>query len=100
MTVSRLVTALFALSLISISATVSLGADYQLGSCSVTQDATGLNDVCKPYRGKTATGVAPGTSHQACTVAKQHATINLLTGIPAACGAFVDCGAPCKTIKK
>ncbi len=100
MTVSRLVAALFALLLISISATASLSAPYQLGSCSVTQDATGANNVCVPYRGKTATGVAPGTSHQACTAAKQNARANLLAGILPACGAYINCGAPCQTIQK
>ncbi len=100
MTVSRLVAALFALSLISMSATASLSAPYQLGSCNVTQVATGPNNVCVPVRGKTATGVAPGTSHDACTIAKQNATANLLTGIPAVCGAYITCGAPCQTIKK
>lgn len=100
MTVSRLVSALFALSLISISATEALSADYQLGYCNVRYDATGQNNVCVPYRGKTASGVAPGNTHQACTVAKQNATANLLTGIPAACGNYINCGAPCQTIQK
>ncbi len=100
MTVSHLVSALFTLLLISISATASLSADYQLGSCNVAYDATGANNLCVPVRGKTANGVAPGNTHQACTVAKQNARANLLTGIPAVCGAYINCGAPCQTIQK
>jgi hypothetical protein len=73
---------------------------YQLGYCQVRSDATGPNNMCVPYRGKKASGVAPGTSHGACTAAKARARDNLLLGIPAVCGAFIDCGGPCRTIQK
>lgn len=75
-------------------------APYQLGECSVAQNATGTDNVCVDVRGKAATGVAPGDSHDACTAAKANARTNLLTGIPAACGAYIQCGNPCRTIQK
>ena len=100
MTVSHLFSALFALLLITASATVSVSAPYQLGSCNVRNDATGPDNVCVPVRGKTATGVAPGTSHEACTAAKLTARANLLAGIDPACGAYISCGKPCQTIQK
>lgn len=88
-----------ALLLITISAT-AYAAPYQLGYCNVSMAATGPGNVCVPVRGKQASGIYPGTSHDACTAAKANARTNLLTGIPAACGAFILCGAPCTTIQK
>lgn len=90
---------LLALFLIGLSAS-ALAAPYQLGACSVSMAATGPNNVCVPFRGKTATGVAPGTQHNDCTLAKANARTNLLTGVPAACGAFIQCNDPCRTIQK
>ncbi len=75
-------------------------APYQLGYCSVAMDATGPGNVCVDVRGKRASGVYPGTQHQDCTNAKANARANLLTGIPAACGAYIGCGPPCRTIQK
>ena len=89
----------FAFLLTTLSAT-AYAAPYQLGYCNVTQDATGPNNQCIPVRGKQASGVFPGTSHDACTAAKANARTNLLTGIPASCGAYIQCGAPCTTIQK
>mgnify|MGYP001768600413 CR=1 FL=1 len=86
--------------IIGFVSSAAFSADYQLGSCSVTQAATGKDNVCVPYRGKTATGLEKGSSHEACTSAKANARTNLLTGIPAECGAFIDCGGPCRTIQK
>lgn len=88
-----------ALLLITVSATAH-AAPYQLGYCNVSMAATGPNNECVPVRGKQASGVAPGTSHQDCTTAKNNARTNLLSGIPAACGAYIQCGAPCTTIQK
>lgn len=76
---------------------VMAGRDYSLGSCSVRMNAPAP---CVDVRGKTATGVAPGCSHDNCTTAKANARANLLTGIPNACGAYIDCGAPCRCIQK
>lgn len=88
--------------LLTMSATAA-ARPYQLGSCSVTQNASGNNNECVPVRGKTATGVAPvagQTVHDACTAAKGNARTNLLTGIPAGCGAFINCGDRCENIEK
>ena len=71
--------------------------NYKLGYCHVGLAAPAP---CVPYRGKKASGVALGTSHQSCTNAKVVARNNLLQGIPPACGAYIDCGPPCKTIRK
>lgn len=73
------------------------GKDHSLGSCTVALNAP---EPCIPYRGKTATGVAPGCFHDDCTAAKQNARNNLLSGIPAQCGAYIQCNDPCRCIKK
>lgn len=73
-------------------------SDYSLAYCSVRMNAP--EDPCGPVRGKRASGVAPGCSHDNCTAAKANARANLLTGIPAACGAYIDCGPPCRCIQK
>lgn len=82
------------------ASSLSYAAPYQLGYCSVSQDATGPGNECVPVRGKGASGVAPGTSHDDCTAAKRNARQNLLSGIPASCGAYIQCGNPCTTIQK
>lgn len=71
--------------------------DYSLGYCAVSMQAQGD---CAEFRGKRASGVAPGCQHQDCTEAKQVARANLLLGIPPACGAYIQCGEPCRCIKK
>ena len=71
--------------------------DYSLGHCRVALDA---REPCVAFRGKTASGIAPGCMHDDCTAAKYNARQNLLTGIPPACGAYIDCGGPCECIQK
>lgn len=73
------------------------GKDYSLGYCKVKEDAPAP---CVGVRGKTASGVAPGCQHDNCTTAKANARTNLLTNIPSACGAYIDCGTPCRCIQK
>jgi hypothetical protein len=73
------------------------GADYSLGYCNVALNAPAP---CVEYRGKTASGVAPGCEHANCTTAKQNARGNLLAGIPPACGAYIQCNDPCRCIQK
>jgi hypothetical protein len=70
-------------------------APYQLGTCVVSQSAPASCD-----RGKSATGVYPGTQHADCTNAKTNAARNLMSGIPANCGNYVTCTAPCRVIQK
>jgi hypothetical protein len=82
----------------SMQAEMAAGSDHSLGACSVRMNAP--VDSCGKVRGKTATGVAPGCQHANCTTAKENARRNLMTGIPAACGAYIDCGAPCRCIQK
>ena len=76
---------------------VAAGTDHSLGSCNVALNAPAP---CVEYRGKTATGVAPGCAHDDCTAAKQNARQNLLSGIPPQCGAYIQCNDPCRCIKK
>lgn len=78
-------------------ATMEMTRDYSLGYCNVALNAP---DPCVPYRGKTASGIAPGCTHDDCTAAKQNARTNLLAGIPAACGAYIQCNNPCRCIQK
>ncbi|HEX6095268.1 MAG TPA: hypothetical protein VF432_03005 [Thermoanaerobaculia bacterium] len=73
------------------------GADYSLGYCNVALNAPAP---CVEYRGKAASGVAPGCQHDNCTTAKANARANLLTGIPPACGAYIQCNDPCRCIQK
>lgn len=47
----------------------------QQGQCSIKEGAPA--DPCKADRGRTATGVYPGKSHEACTEAKKLARTNL-----------------------
>ena len=82
------------------ASSLSYAAPYQLGYCSVSQNATGPGNVCVAERGKQASGIAPDTSHNDCTVAKSNARQNLLSGIPASCGAYIQCDNPCTTIQK
>jgi hypothetical protein len=78
-------------------ASMAAARDYSLGYCRVKLDAPAP---CVAYRGKQASGVAPGCEHDNCTAAKQNARANLLTGIPAACGAYIQCNDPCRCIQK
>lgn len=81
--------------------TPALAANYQLGYCQVDQNAPSAT--CGDVRGKRASGVNPEagfTVHTACTAAKANARANLLTGIPAVCGANISCGNPCQQIQK
>lgn len=86
--------------LVSLGLSTANAAPYELGYCSVKADATGPGNVCVAVRGKKASGVSPGTQHQDCTAAKANARNNLLSGIPAACGAYITCGDPCRVIQK
>jgi hypothetical protein len=81
----------------AVSAPMSPNADYSLGYCRVALNAPAP---CVEYRGKQASGVAAGCQHDNCTTAKQNARANLLTGIPAACGAYIQCNDPCRCIQK
>jgi hypothetical protein len=74
-----------------------MARDYSLGYCSVSTTAP---PPCEGVRGKRASGVAPGCQHDDCTAAKSNARANLLQGIPAQCGAYIDCGGPCRCIQK
>jgi hypothetical protein len=76
---------------------MAANADYSLGYCRVALNAPAP---CVAYRGKQASGVAPGCQHDNCTTAKSNARANLLTGIPAACGAYIQCNDPCRCIQK
>jgi hypothetical protein len=78
-------------------ASMAANADYALGYCKVALNAPAP---CVAYRGKQASGVAPGCRHDDCTAAKANARANLLTGIPAACGAYIQCNDPCQCIQK
>jgi hypothetical protein len=82
---------------VAIEDQVAAGRDYSLGYCSVALNAPAP---CVEVRGKQASGVAPGCEHDNCTTAKQNARANLLTGIPAACGAYIQCNDPCRCIQK
>jgi len=72
--------------------------EYQRGTCSVRENATGA--LCVPVRGASSSRDYPGKSHDACTEAKALAREALLGRIPAECGAFISCGKPCKRIDK
>jgi hypothetical protein len=76
---------------------MAAGRDYSLGYCRVALNAPAP---CVEHRGKTASGVAQGCQHDDCTAAKSNARANLLTGIPAPCGAYIQCNDPCRCIQK
>ena len=78
-------------------AAAAAGRDYSLGYCKVALNAPAP---CVEFRGKEASGVFPGCTHDDCTAAKQNARANLLTGIPAQCGAYIQCNDPCRCIQK
>ncbi|ABC36473.1 hypothetical protein [Burkholderia thailandensis] len=70
----------------------------QEGRCSIKESAPA--DPCKADRGRTATGVYPGKSHEACTEAKKLARTNLEARVSnKACMAYTDCSKPCKVIE-
>lgn len=79
-------------------AAAASAGNTSLGYCNVRQSAP--TDPCVNVRGKSASGIAAGCSHDNCTTAKRNATTNLLTGIPAGCANYIECGAPCSCITK
>ncbi|KGS08803.1 hypothetical protein [Burkholderia sp. ABCPW 111] len=70
----------------------------QEGRCSIKEGAPA--DPCKADRGRSATGVAPGKSHDACTAAKKLARENLQRLVSnKTCMRYTDCNKPCKVIE-
>ncbi len=70
----------------------------QQGQCSIKEGAPA--DPCNAARGRTATGVYPGKSHEACTEAKKLARTNLAARVAnKACMAYTDCSKRCKVIE-
>ncbi|AOJ80781.1 hypothetical protein WS86_09255 [Burkholderia savannae] len=70
----------------------------QEGRCSIQEGAPA--DPCKADRGRSATGVVPGNSHDACTAAKKLARENLQRLVSnKTCMRYTDCNKPCKVIE-